>query len=119
MPSPTPFSLLELNTRITFETPMILTPELASRLEGIAKQKEALEREEAEIRESVLNDVRGTVARFEFTQAEVFGNPKIQPVARYQSPYDSQTWTGKGRKPEWFKKALDEGYDEAAMRIGA
>lgn len=38
--------------------------------------------------------------------------------AKYANPQDSkQTWTGKGRKPNWFIDATKAGIDPAAMEI--
>lgn len=39
-------------------------------------------------------------------------------VAKYRNPDDpTQTWTGKGRQPAWFKAALQNGTDPAKMEI--
>lgn len=46
------------------------------------------------------------------------GKPKKAGVPRYKNPNDaSQTWTGKGRQPEWFKNAVTAGVDPASMAI--
>lgn len=38
--------------------------------------------------------------------------------AKYRNPADSsQTWTGKGRRPEWIKKAQTAGKDLSAFEI--
>lgn len=43
--------------------------------------------------------------------------PKLNP-ARYRNPDDpSQTWTGKGRQPKWFKAAVASGVAPEAMEI--
>ncbi|MCZ4353312.1 H-NS histone family protein [Roseovarius aestuarii] len=37
---------------------------------------------------------------------------------KYRDPRDeTQTWSGRGRKPNWIKKAIDEGADLESMRI--
>jgi len=39
-------------------------------------------------------------------------------VAKYRNPEDAnQTWTGKGRQPNWFRAALSKGTDPAKMEI--
>lgn len=46
------------------------------------------------------------------------GKAKTVSVAKYANPADkTQTWTGKGRKPEWFKAAIAKGTDPKAMEI--
>ena len=49
-----------------------------------------------------------------FTVEELFGmkatGRKTKGVIKYRDPEDStKTWTGKGRKPKWLVKALEEG----------
>ena len=44
--------------------------------------------------------------------------PKTKAPAKYKNPADAnQTWTGKGRQPNWFKTALEKGTDPKAMEI--
>lgn len=44
--------------------------------------------------------------------------PKKISVPKYQNPADSnQTWTGKGRQPDWFKSAIASGTTPDAMEI--
>ena len=39
-------------------------------------------------------------------------------VARFANPADaSQTWTGKGRQPQWFKDAVAAGADPESMAL--
>ncbi len=43
---------------------------------------------------------------------------KSAGVAKYRNPEDaSQTWTGKGRQPNWFRAALAKGTDPATLEI--
>lgn len=40
-------------------------------------------------------------------------------VAMYANPDNaSQTWTGKGRQPQWFKDKIDAGISRESMEIG-
>ncbi|MEL6681508.1 MAG: H-NS histone family protein [Pseudomonadota bacterium] len=44
--------------------------------------------------------------------------PKKPSVAKYRNPENSeQTWTGKGRQPEWFKAAIAGGTSPDAMEV--
>ena len=44
--------------------------------------------------------------------------PKTASVPKYRSPQNpDQTWTGKGRQPEWFKSAIKAGTTPDAMEI--
>ncbi|RYG92758.1 H-NS histone family protein [Loktanella sp. IMCC34160] len=44
--------------------------------------------------------------------------PKTAGVAKYANPSDSsQTWTGKGRQPQWFKDAIAGGADPSTMEL--
>ncbi|WP_322894112.1 MULTISPECIES: H-NS histone family protein [unclassified Yoonia] len=62
-----------------------------------------------------------------FSLAEITGQmagrkgkagPKSTAPAKYRNPEDaSQTWTGKGRQPQWFKSALADGTSPEAMEI--
>ncbi|MCV3272213.1 H-NS histone family protein [Roseobacter sinensis] len=39
-------------------------------------------------------------------------------VAKYANPADrTQTWTGKGRQPKWFKEATAAGKDPKSMEL--
>ena len=44
--------------------------------------------------------------------------PKTKSVPKYKNPNDAaQTWTGKGRQPDWFKTAILSGTPPDAMEI--
>lgn len=44
--------------------------------------------------------------------------PKKPSVPKYRNPENAeQTWTGKGRQPEWFKSALAAGHSPDSMEI--
>ncbi len=44
--------------------------------------------------------------------------PKTVSAPKYRNPDNAdQTWTGKGRQPDWFKKALAAGKTPDAMEI--
>ncbi len=62
-------------------------------------------------------------AKFGFTLAElmpVSGGKaaKSAGVAKYANPANpSQTWTGKGRQPVWFKDAITKGTDPSTLEV--
>jgi DNA-binding protein H-NS len=48
----------------------------------------------------------------------VIEKPVRKGVAQYRNPNDhNQTWTGKGKKPNWFKDCLEKGIAKDDMRI--
>lgn len=67
-------------------------------------------------------------AKFGFSLSELTGQgatpakrakaPKKAGVAKYANPDDqSQTWTGKGRQPAWFKSAVEAGKKPQDLEI--
>lgn len=90
----------------------------------LLKQREALELQIAEARESELRDaisrVRALVAEFALTADDVFpskgrkgGSAKGSKVApKYRDPATGQTWTGRGKAPKWL-----EGQDRGRFAI--
>jgi len=59
-----------------------------------------------------LEELTGTPARKKKT------GPKNKAPAKYKNPADeSQTWTGKGRQPQWFKDAMAAGKSPEALEI--
>lgn len=60
-------------------------------------------------------------AEFGFSLDELTGGakaPKVKAAAKYRNPADaSQTWSGRGRKPQWIKDAEDAGKDIASFAI--
>lgn len=44
--------------------------------------------------------------------------PKTKAPAKYKNPADgTQTWTGKGRQPQWFKDAMTAGKTPESLEI--
>ncbi|SEN05761.1 DNA-binding protein H-NS [Loktanella fryxellensis] len=44
--------------------------------------------------------------------------PRSVSPAKYRNPADeSQTWTGRGRQPDWYKTAMSNGTDPATLEI--
>ena len=43
---------------------------------------------------------------------------KDKGIAKYRNPENAdQTWTGKGRQPNWFRSAMEKGIDPATLEI--
>ena len=73
-------------------------------------QKEQLDKLIAEAREQeaalALEKIRATVAEFEFTPEDVFGDPRKTrhaAAAKYRNAETGDTWSGRGRAPRWLK----------------
>lgn len=45
-------------------------------------------------------------------------SPKMPSKPMYANPADSsQTWTGKGRQPNWYREAIEKGISPESMKI--
>ena len=83
-------------------------------LAELIKQKEALEAQIANTRQSELSDaiskVKALVAEHGLTQKDVFGSSKgnkksserSKVAAKYRDPSSGQTWSGRGKAPKWI-----------------
>jgi len=46
------------------------------------------------------------------------GKSKPQGAPKFRDPKDpTKTWTGRGRRPEWFNQAIDSGMLEEELKI--
>ena len=86
------------------------------------------ERIEAAIAEKRVEDASSTkealrqmAEKAGFDIKELFGkrgSPKGSGVAKYRNPKDSsQTWTGRGRKPNWLVDAVKKGAKLDSFKI--
>jgi len=90
--------------------------------------EKALAEAEARDRQAALDAAKAAVSEFGFSLDEISGNGArrgksgrgygtVSPP-RYANPEDSEmTWTGKGRKPNWFTAALSRGISPSEMEI--
>lgn len=63
-----------------------------------------------------LAELSGATAPAKTRKAKT-GPKKISPP-KYKNPANAdQTWTGKGRQPDWFKSAITSGTSPDAMEI--
>lgn len=97
-----------------------------SQLAELIKQREALEAQIAQARQTELAEaigkVRALVAEFGLTAQDIFGGAKRGPKAaggsknpvapKYRDPTTGQTWTGRGKAPKWI-----DGKDRAQFVI--
>lgn len=59
-----------------------------------------------------LNDIVGGAA------PKKRGRKKAAAAAKYANPDDkSQTWSGRGRQPAWYKSRVEAGMDPAKMAV--
>ncbi|WP_050929125.1 H-NS family nucleoid-associated regulatory protein [Aestuariivita boseongensis] len=99
-----------------------------------ADVEKALEKAEARDLRAAKKAAEKAAAEFGFSLGEIAGGAstaekpkrkytkrkaaKKSGVAKYRNPSDAkQTWTGKGRQPQWFKAAIDAGTDPSSMEI--
>ena len=93
-------------------------------LAELIKQKEALEAQISNTRQSELTDaiskVKALVAEHGLTQKDVFGSSKgtkkssgrSKVAAKYRDPSSGQTWSGRGKAPRWI-----DGRDRANFSV--
>lgn len=88
--------------------------ELRTKVEKALKGAESRERREA------LKAAEKAAAEFGFSLSEL--SPETAKPAKaapkYRNPADpAQTWTGRGRKPQWVHEALKAGSDISDLEI--
>ena len=90
--------------------------ELRDQVEKEIKKAEKRERHEA------LKAAEKAVAEFGFSLSELTddqtGAKTAKSAAKYRNPANpEQTWSGRGRKPQWVHDALNSGADISALEI--
>lgn len=91
--------------------------DLQSEIGGALKKAEVRERQEA------LKAAEDAAAKFGFSLAELSGEGKrstkgTKALPKYRNPANpEQTWTGRGRKPQWVHDALHGGADISDLEI--
>jgi len=73
-------------------------------------------------REQARKDAEAAARKHGFSLSELVDGKKAAkrpPVpAKYRNPADaSQTWSGRGRQPEWYKAAISSGTDPKKLEI--
>ncbi|MFM0047319.1 H-NS histone family protein [Paraburkholderia sediminicola] len=82
-----------------------------ARYKELLEQKKELEQQIEEARRAeaaaALEDVRKIVTAFGFSPEDIFGkrrkNPGQAAPAKYRNPGTGDTWSGRGRPPQWMK----------------
>ena len=85
-------------------------------LKELIAQREALEKQIAEVRQNELADaiakVRALISEFGLTQSDIFGGTvKVRKVkdttskvaAKYRDPISGKEWSGRGLAPKWLQ----------------
>jgi len=94
-----------------------------SREELLALKKnvdKALSGFEKRQREAALAAAQKAAQEHGFSLDEIFGKKSTgkTSVPKYRNPEDpSQTWTGRGRQPAWYKAAIAAGKDPSELEI--
>ncbi|WP_082550949.1 H-NS family nucleoid-associated regulatory protein [Pseudorhodoferax sp. Leaf265] len=82
-----------------------------SEYKELLRQREALEQQIAEMRQSeratAIAQVRAIVEDFGLTMADAFGKARRADAGKtvppkYRHPETGATWTGRGRAPDWI-----------------
>lgn len=92
--------------------------------------KKALTNTRAQDRRKALKAAEKAAAEFGFSLNELEEKekparkvrkpkgPKVVSKPKYANPADkSQTWTGKGRQPNWYRAAIEKGTAPTALEI--
>ena len=79
-------------------------------LQELLAQKEALEKQIAQLkkaeRSDALQNARNLVETYDLTIDELFGKQKSSGkavAAKYRNPETGETWSGRGRAPRWLE----------------
>lgn len=95
-------------------------------LEKLSKQvQKALKSVDTVEKRKALEAAKQAAAEYGYSLAEITqGSGKLSASAKpkrppkYFNPKDkSQTWSGSGRQPFWFKAAMEDGTDPSKMEI--
>lgn len=85
--------------------------------------EKALKDAEVRDRKDALLAAEKAVAKFGYSLSELSPDTKSgkkggKAAPKYRNPADpSQTWTGRGRKPQWIHEALTAGADISDLEI--
>ena len=89
--------------------------DLSKRIEVALEQRELRDKNEA------LEAAKAAAQRSGYSLSELLGDARKKRTpkpAKFSYPHDrTKTWSGRGRKPNWYLKALEEGYTEEDLRI--
>lgn len=89
------------------------------------KLTHAIERKKSSDKIDLAKQLHQLAAESGFTLADLAAMPiktkkvgKVKGEPKFQNPdKPEQTWTGKGKKPDWFKALIDAGKTEDDLKI--
>ena len=105
--------------------------DIQKEITALQKAAEALRQKEIA---GVIDRIKVAIATYQLSAADLglggkaAGAPKVAktrrrkagakpaPVAMYKDPDSSKTWSGRGRRPDWFTKALAAGKKAEELR---
>lgn len=102
--------------------------ELLDHRKALQKEMKAVEKALSTLKDrerlAALAAAEKAAAEHGFTLAELSGlgrrstRAKSVSAPKYRNPANpEQTWTGRGRRPDWIREALDKGEDLAKFEI--
>lgn len=71
-------------------------------------------------KKEALSELEAKAKELGYSLSELTGGkaPKVAGVPKYANPDNAdQTWTGKGRRPDWFNAALEAGKSPEDLAI--
>ena len=114
---------------------------MARTLQQIKREMEKLEREAERVKASevagVVQRIKTAIDFYELTKGDLFGSKslaspnrkknaagrrkakpkKVASPAKYKDKESSKTWTGHGKRPGWFVKAIEGGMKAEEMAV--
>ena len=100
-----------------------LQEELKERKSAVREVEKAIDQYDETKKSEAREKLAATAAEMGYTVEELLGGtrgskPRAKGTAKYRHPENpSKTWTGKGRRPEWFKDHVAAGGDPAELAV--
>lgn len=109
-----------LNQHIFFITHMTTLQELIQQRDELNVRIEAMQQE---LRAEILAEIRATMQEYDISIEDLAVGGKsaqrdrVKAAAKYINPITQQTWSGRGKRPQWVHEALNAGksLDEFAV----
>lgn len=98
-------------------------------LQKLIQERDALnariEQLQAEAKGKAIAEIKEAMVRYGLSLSDLARfatsgvGQKTARVAKYKDPHGEATWSGLGKRPQWFKEALAAGISPASMLISA
>ena len=99
-------------------------------LQKLIQERDALnariEQLQAEAKTKAIAEIKEMATKFGLSLSDLarLATParsagKTERTAKYKDPNSESTWSGLGKRPQWFKEALAAGVSPASMLISA